>query len=397
MGQTNSHNFPNGNAASINGGFQANLSGAGGGATINAFVSELDPTGSFLIYSTFLGNNPGVTISGRAIVLDGADDAYITGNTAPFDLPAGLGTQFLAADPGGSSNAFVAELDPTGTILLNSTYLGGSGTGDGGRGINLDTSDNVYVTGFTNSGDFPTMNPLPMLGTNQGGRDAFASVLDAGLDTLIFSTYLGGSGSDIGTGILVDPFGNIDVTGSTFSTEPSFLPTTAPPGFTANAGGEDAFLVSFNDAPPPAVPPLGTGVNGNFPLDRFATNDVSNLAFDFGNIGGNYMQNLTQLSIGRFPNGMVDYNWFRYEPLVSGTFTATFFTTAANGPLELELFTLNSQNTLIQLQDNNSGGLTLGVTATITAGAPILVELKGLATAIGVQQQGEGFMIVTLT
>src|SRR5439155_1551224 len=125
-------------------------------------------------------------------------------------------------------DAFVAQLNPTGSALVYSTYLGGS-SGDEGNGIAVDPAGNAYVTGRTDSPNFPTVNPLqPASG---GGSDAFVAKLNPTGSALAYSTYLGGSGGDIGFGIAADTAGNAYVTGYTTSTNfPTAHPLQPAPG-----------------------------------------------------------------------------------------------------------------------------------------------------------------------
>jgi hypothetical protein len=199
-----------------------------GGADV--FVAALDPTGSTLLYSTYLGG--GSTDYGSGIAVDSAGNAYVTGQTFSTDFPT---ANPLQPTNHGLGDAFVAALDPTGATLLYSSYLGGSGI-DYGAGIAVDSAGNAYVTGNTYSTDFPTANPLQP--TNHGGYDAFVAVLDPTGATLRYSTYLGGSGIDVGNGIAVDSAGNAYVTGDTYSTD---FPTASPlqPMI---AGQDDAFV-----------------------------------------------------------------------------------------------------------------------------------------------------------
>jgi hypothetical protein len=147
----------------------------------------------------------------------------------------------------GDSDAFVAKLNATGSALVYSTYLGGSSSEEG-NGIAADTLGNAYVTGYTSSTDFPTMNPLQP--ANGGGEDAFVAKLNATGSALVYSTYLGGSGSDWGLGIAVDSSGNAYVTGYT---ESANFPTVNPlqPAY---GGGGDAFVAEI--ASGPALAPL---------------------------------------------------------------------------------------------------------------------------------------------
>jgi hypothetical protein len=141
----------------------------------------------------------------------------------------------------GGGDAFVAQLDPGGSPLAYSTYLGGS-SADVGTGIALDTSGNVYVTGLSFSSDFPTANALQA--TKGGDGDAFVTKFGPGGSALVYSTYLGGSGFDAASGISVDASGNAYITGFTDS---SNLPTVAP-FQAANAGSGDAFVAMLNAA-----------------------------------------------------------------------------------------------------------------------------------------------------
>jgi hypothetical protein len=148
--------------------------------------------------------------------------------------------QPVNGDGGQYLDAFVAKLSPTGSALVYSTYLGGSGY-DVGSGIAVDSSGNAYVTGQTQSTNFPTVNALqPAYG---GGTDVFVAKLNPTGSALAYSTYLGGSGRDIGNGIAVDSSGNAYVTGGTASTD---FPTMNPFQPAYGGGDFDAFVAEFN-------------------------------------------------------------------------------------------------------------------------------------------------------
>src|SRR5438552_3467713 len=201
----------------------------GGGVEGDAFVTKLDPTGSALVYSTYLGGR-GVDY-GYGIAVDAAGSAYVTGQTTSTDFPTTIGA--FQTTKGGSYNAFVTKLNPTGSALVYSTYLGGSG-GERGFGIAVDAAGNAYVTGTTGSTNFPT---TPGAFQTTGGG-VFVSKLDAAGSALLYSTYLGGSGDDRGYGIAVDAAGSAYVTGSADSTDfPTVNPLQA-----ANGGVGDAFV-----------------------------------------------------------------------------------------------------------------------------------------------------------
>ena len=211
----------------------------GGGSSSNggdAFVSKLNAAGSALLYSTYLGGSG--DDSGFGIAVDAAGSVYVTGSTTSTDFPTANPLQ--AAYGGGGTDAFVSKLDAAGSALLYSTYLGGSGWDDG-YGIAVDAAGSAYVTGGTTSTDFPTANPL-QAAYGGGLRDAFVSKLNAAGSALLYSTYLGGSGNDYGSGIAVDAAGSAYVTGYTTSTN---FPTASPLQ-AAKRGGYDAFVTKLN-------------------------------------------------------------------------------------------------------------------------------------------------------
>jgi K319-like protein/beta-propeller repeat-containing protein/HYR domain-containing protein len=234
-GQAGSSNFPTLNP--IPGG------GTFGGGSQDGVVTKLNAAGNALIYSTYLGGN--IFDAAQDIALDGSGNVYIAGWTSSTNFPTvnpipGGGTF------GGGSDGFVSKLNPSGNALIYSTYLGGSGGASGeeqSRSIAVDSSDNAYVAGFTNSTNFPTTNGA-FDKFHNGGRDAFVSKLSVAGSSLIYSTYLGGSGSDTALAIAVDALGNAYVTGSTNST--NFLTQGAIPGGAANSGSDDAFVSKLN-------------------------------------------------------------------------------------------------------------------------------------------------------
>ncbi len=225
----------------------------------DGFVAKLNPTGSMLVYSTFLSGND--VDQGFDIAVDASGNAYMTGFTLSADFPT-AGTPVQPAFGGGTftGDAFVTKLNAAGDALVYSTYLGGSGE-DFGQGIALDAAANAYVTGATSSANFPTMpNPLQLAfggGGNPFGGDAFVTQLNAAGDTLVYSSYLGGSGDDFGSDIAVDATGNAYVTGSIVSTN---FPTVRPLQPKIGGGLFDAFLAKIAAASTPDL--VTTQVSG---------------------------------------------------------------------------------------------------------------------------------------
>jgi hypothetical protein len=247
-GFTDSTNFPMTNALypAINGKKDKKLNVFPG----DAFVAELDASGSNLVYSTYLGGS-GLD-SGNGIAIDSSDNAYVTGNTSSTNfptvnpLPRPGSTDFLNRLPRvEANNAFVTEIASNGAAVLFSTYLGGSNF-DVGEGIAVDSSNNVYVTGFTDSTNFPTTNWITIgtnlyVGhflngkTNSSAYDAFVTKLEPdGTNSagntfgFVYSTYLGGTNNDFAYRIACDDEGSAYVTGSTKS--PNFPNTNTITG-----------------------------------------------------------------------------------------------------------------------------------------------------------------------
>jgi hypothetical protein len=211
-GSTYSADFPVANA------YQRSLAGGE-----DAFVTRLSSTGNSLLFSTYLGGSGGSVSypeTGQGIALDAAGDACVVGVTGSADFPVSNALQPALL---GELDAFVAKVNSSGGLLY-STYLGGSGI-DIGNAIAVDASGAAYVAGYTYSTDFPVVGGFQTaLG---GGCDAFLAKLSPNGASLLYATYLGGSGSDTASGVAVDSGGNVYLTGWTFS---SNFPVVSPGG-----------------------------------------------------------------------------------------------------------------------------------------------------------------------
>ena len=229
-GGTTSTNFPH-----TAGAYQTTLKG-----TQSAFVFELGSAGT-LIYSTYLGGTGADTALGIALAAGGSGDVYVVGKTSSTDFP-GTSSSPLQPSPlaGSISAGFVTKLNSTGTALLYSTYLGGSSTGDLASAVAVDSSDNAYVTGQTSNANFHTSRGVTQP-TYGGSTDAFVTAINPTGTSYVYSTFLGGSGIDVGNGIAVDSSG-VYVVGSTAS---SPFPTTAGAFQATYGGGTDAFVAKL--------------------------------------------------------------------------------------------------------------------------------------------------------
>ena len=226
-GTTYSTNFPTLNAAQP---------GLGGGQ--DGFVAKLNPAGNGLVFSTYLGGSGADSAAGVSV--DPQGNIYVAGGTASANFPVRSGLQLKS---GGGEDAFLTKFSSTGAIVY-STYLGGAGN-DNATAVVADASGAAYLTGGTSSPNFPVANAFqPTLG---GGQDAFAAKIGPAGNTLLYSTYLGGSGGsagapETGNGIAVDSTGCAYIAGATSS---SNFPT-ANPLQSALGGSEDAFILKLS-------------------------------------------------------------------------------------------------------------------------------------------------------
>ncbi|HEU4594438.1 MAG TPA: FG-GAP-like repeat-containing protein [Pyrinomonadaceae bacterium] len=270
VGQTRSNNFPTASP------LDATLQG-----TDDGFVTKFNAAGSALLYSTYVG---GSAIDATSVVkVDAAGNAYVNGDTTSNDFPVQNALQPTFG--GGANDAFAFKLNAAGSAFIYSTYLGGTGN-DSSGGCAIDAAGNFYLTGSTDSTDFPVTNALqPAL---NGGDDIFLSKIDADGAAFAYSTYLGGSGFESGGDVVVDEFGNAYVGGETDSTD---YPFTAGAFQTASGGGNtDSFFTKVSEFGSCSVPsyaaaagsPFATGdapsavAVGDFDLDGHADLAVTN-------------------------------------------------------------------------------------------------------------------------
>ncbi len=210
-----------------------------GGGFSDAFVTKLNPAGGALLWSTFLGG--AAQDEARSLALDANGNVFLTGRTFSNNFPTARAVQAAnnSTAPFGS-DGFISRLSADGQQLVYSTYLGGSES-DTANDIALDAAGNVYVTGETLSADFPVVSGLTVNPSNNGTPQAFVTKLNTNGAAWDYSTLLGGNdGADTGEGVAVDAAGNAYVVGHTLA---SNFPTT--PGALRRTGPRDAFVTKL--------------------------------------------------------------------------------------------------------------------------------------------------------
>ena len=200
----------------------------------DAFVFKLSPDGQTLVFSTFIGGTS--TEYAYGLIVDSNFDVYITGITSSTDFPV-----FNAYDDSIASgtDGFILKLNSTGTGLVFSTYIGGTGD-DGMYDIQIDGDNNIYAAGYTAATDWPTVNPCQS--TIGGGIDTVIVKMRKDGELLMFSTYLGGSENDLPNDLTIDGKNRIVVIGRTDSTD--FPVVNAIDS--SYGGNQDAFLTRIN-------------------------------------------------------------------------------------------------------------------------------------------------------
>jgi hypothetical protein len=261
-GHTESTNFP-----TTAGAFQTTNHGF-----YDGFVTKINPNGSAIVWSTYLGGM--YSDESHAITLDSGGNVYLTGWTVSPNFPTLNPFQPTLSD--NSGDAFVTKMNPSGTGLIYSTYLGGNnppGPGeDNGRGIVVDAQGYAYITGYTQAANFPT-TPGSYQPFFRGYYDAFVTKFAPAGNALVYSTYLGGTvnppyGDDKAFGIAVDSLGQAVITGNTYSPDFPIVNAVQPtPG-----GVIDAFVSKFNASGSALV--YSTYLGGNYSLPNYTGDDA---------------------------------------------------------------------------------------------------------------------------
>jgi uncharacterized protein (TIGR03437 family) len=236
-----------------------------------AFVTKLNTNASgaaSLVYSTYVGGIG--QDEGIALALDSSGSAYVTGVTASVNFPVTAGG-YLSPSSGGK-DAFLVKVNPAGSALAYSARLSGSGD-DVGWGVAVDAQGNAYVAGRTMSSDFPVTAGAYQTTTHAGDNEIFVSKLNPAGSSLIYSTFLGGSGSDVPYGIVLDSKGYVYLTGITSSTD---FPTTTGALSRVLAGASDGFVAQLNDTGTSLLSSTYLGGSGDDEGDQIALDPNGN-------------------------------------------------------------------------------------------------------------------------
>jgi hypothetical protein len=347
-----------------------------------AFLAKLNPTGTAVLYATYLGNGGG---AGTGIAVDAAGDAYVIGTDSGVPTSANA-----IASSGGAD--FVAELNPTGSGLLYGTYLPDtvnfpSELAGYMSAIAVDGSGNIYVAGAAQAG-FPTTASAfqpAYAGGISGGTNAFFAKIDPALSgtvSLLYSSYLGGSGGDAATGIALDSAGNAYLEGFTNSSD---FPTTSGAFQTRNKGGgaTNVFVAKFD--------PALSGASSRVYSTYLGGSTISGP----NSWGAGYVPNQNGLVVSEICGGIAvdsegnayvtsatDYTDF---PTTTGAYQTTSNIQSSNNlfePSDVFVTKLNATGSAL-VYSTYLGGGTVNGQGTHSGGAGIVVDANGDAYVTG--------------
>lgn len=303
------------------------------------FLTKLNPTGTALVYSTYIYStspNNDIHSASYGVAVDNSGQAYVTGYIRSIDSPTDFPTTSGAFNTTGDQNndsGYVLKFNTAGSSLVYGTFLGGTEDDDEGYAIAVDNFGNAYVTGDTASTDFPRTTDA--LDNALGGfEDAFLTILNPSGSSLLYSSFLGGTtNEDQGYGIALDRIGNVYVAGRTFSTD---FPITSN-AFDTTAGNlPDGFLSKFLvDSQGPNVvitAPLQDAVLRTFPAisgtvqDNFSDVTSVQIAIQRGTDGFFFNGGTFQPAVATLPATLNGNNFTYTGPLPSGAqLTETFY------------------------------------------------------------------------
>jgi hypothetical protein len=208
----------------------------------NAFLTKVNPAGTATVYSTFLGGT--ANDNAASVAVDATGAAYLTGGSNSSTFPGVGSTSAQSFNAGGLEDGFVTKVNPAGNAVVFSTFLGGTGTDEPIRLV-IDGTGAIYLTGAADSTTFPGIGVASAQSTNGGGyTDVFVSKLRADGRAVLWSTFLGGPGSDLATGMVLDPSGNVWIAGGANSPNWKGIGSTSTQK--TMVGASDGFITELN-------------------------------------------------------------------------------------------------------------------------------------------------------
>ena len=315
-GRTQSSNFP-----TTSGAYNTSYNSNG-----DVFITKMNSAGSSLVYSTFVGGS--YDDHGYGIDIDSSGNAYVTGYTSNWNWSGGNQSYYTFPTTSGAfdeshngdNDVFVIKLNPSGSSLLYSTVVGSNRSEDG-RGIVVDSNGNAYVTGSTDSSNFPTTSGAYQK-TSSGSTEAFVFKLNSTGAKMLYSTFLGGDNTDRAYDIKVDTSGNAYVTGSTRSSD---FPTTSGSYDQTHNSNYDVFVTKLNSTGKGLV--HSTFVGGgdrdygySIDIDSSGNAYVTGKTYYYYSGGNNSTSSnfpMTQNAYDRFHNG--NYDAFAFKLNSAGT------------------------------------------------------------------------------
>jgi Bacterial Ig-like domain (group 3)/Beta-propeller repeat len=391
-----------------------------------SFVSKLNPSGTALVYSTYLDGS--VTDVANAIAVDTAGSAYVTGFATSSDFPTtpGVIQPTLGPDAAGvglfeMSNVFITKLNPAGSGLVYSTFLGGSQSpnpgayGDAGSSIAVDSSGNAYIVGSTEDLDFPvTSGSLQSQNITQivsGDLASFVTKVNPTASKILYSTYLTGSGDqsgdqagascDCATGVALDSSQNVYVTGRTLSTDfPTTLGTFQSQSGFGLSSDVAAFLTKFDSVEMQSLPSTQTTLTAT-PNPQMDGQPVTFTA-TVGSLSGNTPTGTVGFSYqGLLPHGN-PYAFGPWNNMALNGAGAAQFTTASlpSGSISVVAYYLGDAKNSPSMGSLTETVTQIPTTTTLTAnmssasyGTPITFTATVVETASGKPAQGSVFFL----
>lgn len=350
-------------------------------------ISKFSSDGSSLLYSTYLGGSENE--APHSLIVNNNDELLILGTTSSPDFPVSIngfdttyngGNSYIGVTPSytNGSDIVVSKLSSNGSLLLSSTYIGGSGNdglntstvlgynyGDDFRGeIVVDSTDNVYVASSTLSSDFP-VTPGVIQPTLLGSQDGCVFKLSPDLSILHWSTYLGGTSDDASYSLQFDRAENILVTGGTSSND---FPVTLGSNLPTFQGGVDGWIAKMNNTATALLAATYVGTS-NYNQTYFVQLDTADNVYVIGQTEGAY--SITPATVYNNPNSGQFLHKFSSD-LSTTIFSTTFGTSSGFIDIALSAFLVNECNyILVSGWGGATNVLNSSATFSTTNGLPI--------------------------